>query len=354
MKVLLIISGEPKYNPQHLNLSEKRFPIGVGYLISVLKKRKIKVDFLDRYLLGNIWPKKWDYELVGIYSSTPTFPDTLKIIEKVPSNIPIAVGGPHTVFSPDTIPDKVKWICQGEGELMIQDIVDNKLKAGIYKYERIKNLDYLPTPAFDYFDPLPYIKSVKWFPGKTINFVTSRGCPYNCSFCWVRKIWGRKVTVMSAERIIEDILKVKKDYNVEGIYFREDNFTVLPDRVEKFCNILNKKNIKINWCCEGRANTPLDLLPEMAKSGCRAIYVGIESGSDKMLEVFNKQLTIAQIESFLSKCRKVGIKIAASFIVNHPEETESDKLETKKLIEKWKPDTIWLNPWREDYVIPKN
>ena len=203
--ILLIVSGEPKENPQKLAFAEKRFPIGVGYLISVLRKAGYRVSFLDRYLLGNVWPKNWRYDLIGIYSSTPTFPDTLRIIEKIPKGIPIAVGGPHTSFSPKSFPDRVNWIIQGEGERAILDVVSGTLPKGIWKYTRIKNLDELPTPAFDVFDPLPYLKTVNWFPGKVFNFATGRGCPFSCSFCWVRKIWGHKVTLMSAERIIEDI-----------------------------------------------------------------------------------------------------------------------------------------------------
>jgi len=351
MRVLLIISGEPKENPQRLSFAEKRFPIGVGYLISVLRKAGHKVDFLDRYLLGDVWPENWNYDLVGIYSSTPTFPDTLHIIEKVPEDIPLTVGGPHTCFNYKSIPDRVDWIIQGEGEEAILDVISGTLPKGVWRYARIENLDELPTPAFDVFEPLPYLKTVEWFPGKVFNFSTGRGCPFSCSFCWVRRIWGHKVTLMSAERIIEDIKKVQKDFKVEGIYFREDNFTVDKRRVERFCKLVRK--LKILWCCETRADIDPELIELMYSSGCRALYVGIESGSQKMLEVYNKRLTLSEIELFLKSCKKVGMKVAASFIINHPEEGKEDREATRKLIEKWKPDTIWLNPWREDYVVPK-
>jgi len=353
--VLFIIAGEPKENPQGLSLSEKRFPTGVGYLISVLRDAGYRVDFLDRYLLGDVWPQNWNYDLVGIYTSTVTFPDALKIIEKVPDKVPIAMGGPHTSFNPESIPEKVKWICQGEGERAILDIASGKLPKGIYRYPRIENLDTLPMPSFDIFDKLPYLKTVPWFKGKVFNMCTSRGCPYRCSFCLVYKIWGRKVTFFSAERIVQDIEKVIRDYGVEGIYFREDNFTFSPKRVERFCKILRDKNIKLNWACEARCDTPLELLENMAKSGCKAIYVGIESGSDKMLQVYNKGFTVSTVEKFISKCKEVGIRLHASFIKDHPEETKEDKEATKRLIEKFKPPFFnpFFNTYREDFVIPK-
>ena len=352
MKILMIISGEPKQNPQGLALTEKRFPIGVGYLISVLRQNGHNVDFLDRYLLGNVWPKNWNYGLVSIYSSTITFPDTLRIIKKVPKEVPIAIGGPHTSFDPATIPKRVKWICQGEGERFIIDLAEGRLNGHLHKYPRIENLDSLPTPAFDIFVKLPYLTSVPWFRGKIFNFCTSRGCPYNCSFCFVRKIWGHKVTLMSSDRIVADMLKVKRDFGAQGIYFREDNFTINKARVKRFCELLLIRGIKIPWTCESRADIDLGLLPLMRRAGLKAVYVGIESGSQKMLNIYNKQLTVGQIGNFLTACNKNGIQVAASVIINHPKETDNDRKMTRDLLRKYKPSIVWTNPWRQDYVIP--
>ncbi len=352
-KVLLIVSGEPKENPQELNLLEKRFPTGVGYLISVLRENGHQVDFLDRFLLGEVWPESWDYDFVGIYSSTVTFPDTLRIIEKVPQEVPIAVGGPHTCFEPHGIPDRANWICQGEGELCILDIAENRLKRGTLRYPRIENLDELPSPAFDVFDKLPYVTKAPWFPDKVFNFCTSRGCPFDCSFCWVKKIWGHKVTMLSAERIIEDVLKVRRDFGVRAVYFREDNFAISEERLKKFCELLLERGIKLFWACELRADINLDLLSLMRRARCKAVYVGIESGSQKMLDIYRKRLTVGQIEKFLCCCSENSIQVAASIIVNHPQETVEDRRMTRNLLAKYKPPFVWINPWREDYVVPK-
>lgn len=352
-KGLLIISGEPKENPQELNLTEKRFPTGVGYLISVLKQEGHQVDFLDRFLVGDVWPEHWNYDFVGIYSSTITFPDTLRIINQIPEEIPIAVGGPHTCFEPHGIPKRVKWICKGEGEHCILDIAEDKLKKGTLRYSRIENLDELPTPSFDVFAKLPYVTAVSWFPGKVFNFCTSRGCPFNCSFCWVSRIWGHKVTTMSAGRIIEDVLKVRKDFGVRAIYFREDNFAVSERRLKEFCELLLKKEIKLFWACEMRADVNLDLFPLMRKARLKAVYVGVESGSQKMLDIYNKKLTVDQIEKFLARCNENDIQVAASIIINHPKETVEDRRMTRELLDKYHPGAIWINPWRGDYLVPK-
>lgn len=359
-KVLLIISGEPKENPQNLNLTEKRFPTGVGYLISTLREHGHQVDFLDRFLLGNVWPESWNYDFVGIYSSTVMFPDTLKIVERVPEGIPIAVGGPHTCHVPHKIPERVKWICQGEGEQFILDLAEGTLgdkvswlHGDVWRYPRIEDLDELPSPAFDVFDKMPYTSIAPWFPGKVFNFCTSRGCPFDCSFCWVNKIWGHKVTMLSAGRIVEDVLKVRKDFGVWAVYFREDNFAVSEKRLKEFCELLLKKNIKLFWACEMRADVSLDLFPLMRKTRLKMVYVGIESGSQRMLDIYNKKLAVGQIEKFLACCNENSIQVAASVIVNHPKETTEDRGMTRKLLDKYRPAIIWTNPWREGYVIPE-
>jgi len=82
--------------------------------------------------------------------------------------------------------------------------------------------------------------------------------------------------------------------------------------------------------------------------------VGIESGSQKMLDIYNKQLTVGQIENFLVACNKNGIQVAASIIVNHPKETDEDRKITQDLLRKYRPSIVWTNPWRENYVIPNS
>jgi len=131
-----------------------------------------------------------------------------------------------------------------------------------------------------------------------------------------------------------------KTYGAKGIYFREDHFTLNKNRVVEFCNLLLKKNIKIDWFCESRVDNlnNLEYQKLMSKAGCRALYIGVESGSPRMLEFYKKGETVEQfIESFkISK--KAGIKTYASFVVGFPTETEKDIKLTNELIERIKPD----------------
>lgn len=353
MKVLMFTSKEPNFY-MGLSCGEKRFPIGVGYLISVLKRAGHEIDFVDRYLLGDVWNGHKNYDFIGIYSNTPCFQDTKNIIKKMAGKGKLMVGGPHTSIFPKSVPEEVDFICQGEGELAILDIVEGKQKERLVKKDRIEDLDALPPPPFDLFSRLPYHNRVPWFPESPVfNMCTSRGCSFNCSFCSVGDIWGKRVTMMSAGRIIEDIEKCVKDFGIKGVYFREDNFTISKSRVRKFCELLLRKLVNIKWCCETRVDTvDRDLLLLMSRAGCKALYVGFESGSDKMLKIYNKGTTTEQNRKLADWTKEASIDIAASMIFGHPQETDEDRAMSEKFLRDIKPKTIWMNRYRSAYELP--
>ncbi len=355
MRILLTTSAAPVFSP--FSTKEKRFPLGIGFLISVLKEKGHRVYFLDNYLAPTHFYEtdfviKNRIEAVGIYSSTICFDDTLRMIKALHKlrklgkwNGLIIVGGPHTSVSVESIPDEVDFIVQGEGERALLEIIEGRVKERIVRAERIKDLDELPLPAWDYFVKLPYDYSVEWFketPVFTMN--TSRGCPFGCRFCSVGSIWGKKYTYMSAERIVDDIKYLIKKYGVKGIYFREDNFTLNKERIKNFCEILLNKNIKIKWICETRVDTlDKELLELMYKAGCRGLYLGVESGSQRVLNFLKKGITIHKTREVISLCKQIGIPTAASFIVGIPTETSEEIKETLKFARKLKTDIKWVN-----------
>ena len=152
-------------------------------------------------------------------------------------------------------------------------------------------------PSWDYFIPLPYKWTVDWFekqPVFTMN--TSRGCPFQCTFCSVGSIWGKKYTYFSAERVVSEIEYLVQHYGAKGVYFREDNFTLNKKRLESFCNLIINKDLKIHWACESRVDT-LDgeILKLMYRAGARAFYFGVESGSQKILDFLKKGIKVEQI-----------------------------------------------------------
>jgi radical SAM superfamily enzyme YgiQ (UPF0313 family) len=135
-----------------------------------------------------------------------------------------------------------------------------------------------------------------------------------------------------------------KNFDAKGIYFREDNFTLNLKRTEEFCEKLIKKNINIHWACETRVdNMSEDLLRLMSTAGCRGVYLGVESGSQRILDMLNKKITIEQIKSTINCCKKYNIRTYCSLITGMPGETYEDYVLTKKLMEELKPYTYGFN-----------
>lgn len=354
-RILLTTSAAPEQSP--FATGEKRMPIGVGFLISVLRDAGHEVFFIDNYLqpsdfleTGYLMDNKIDF--VGIYVNTICFRDTLRMLKKMNAlrtsntwNGKIMVGGPHTTVATHTIPDYVDYVVQGEGEKAIVDIVEGKVKDRIVRYPQIVDLDQLPYPAYDVFTKMDYRWDMEWFDEAPIfNMNTSRSCPFNCSFCSTRSIWGKKYTYFSAERVVDEVEHLVNNYGAKGIYFREDNFTLHRKRLRKFCNLMVERGLNIPWACESRVSTiDEESIELMAKAGVRGFYFGVESGSQRMLDILKKDITVEQIRKAFKLCSQYNIKTAASMIVGIPGETRDDLLQTRQLLHEIKPTTVWTN-----------
>ncbi len=355
MNILLTTSAAPCQAP--FSTTEKRPPLGIGFLISVLRNAGHNVYFIDNYLkpsnfIENNFLIKNNIDYIGIYANTICFRDTLRMCYKIEYlrqkkkwNGKIIVGGPHTTVALDTIPNFVDYIVQGEGEKAILEIVEGRARNKIIQAERITDLDTLPMPAWDYFVKMPYHWQVDWFPQHPVfTMNTSRGCPFKCAFCSVGSIWGKRYTYFSAERIVDEIEFLIKKYGAAGIYFREDNFTLNRKRLIKFCELLIRKNIKIPWACETRVNSlDKEIVELMSRAGACGFYFGVESGSQKVLNDLEKNITIDQIIKAFELCHKYKINTAASVIVGTPTESEDDLKQTFQLIKKIKPTVTWYN-----------
>lgn len=354
MNVLLTTSAAPLMSPFSTN--EKRPPLGIGYLISVLRKAGHNVFFIDNYLRPSDFLESGylldnEIDLVGIYADTICYRDTRRMLHKLQQMREqkiwwgkIAVGGPHTSADIESIPDFVDHIVVSEGERAILDIVEGTTDRTIRK-EPIHDLDELPMPAYDYFVDLPYDFSVQWLseqPVFTMN--TSRGCPFQCAFCSVGSVWGHRYRYFSAGRVIEEVRYLADRYEAQGIYFREDNFTVNRQRVIDFCQGLHKANLDVRWMCETRIDTlDHDLLKLMHQAGCRALYIGVESGVQRLLDFMNKGITIEQTEAVFRWCNELGINTYASFIAGVPTETSQEREQSIEFSQKIKATTCGFN-----------
>jgi radical SAM superfamily enzyme YgiQ (UPF0313 family) len=358
MNILLTTSAAPQISP--FSTSEKRPPIGIGYLISVLRNAGHKVLFIDNYLqpsdfLETGYLQKNEIDYVGIYANTICYRDTLRMLYKLEYlrqvsewGGRIVVGGPHATVCPETIPDFVDYVVLGEGEQAMLDIVEDKATERIVRYPRIRDLDELPMPAWDYFAKLPYNWGGEFFedePVFTMN--TSRGCPFRCTFCSVGSIWGKTYTYFGAERIVSDIEHVVKYHGAKGIYFREDNFTLNERRLVEYCNLLVSRGVRIPWACETRVSSlNRETVKLMAEAGVCGFYIGVESGCQRILDFLKKDITVEETRDAFELCHEFGIRTAASVVVGVPGETEAELSQTMRWLEVIKPTITWFKAFQ--------
>lgn len=356
MNILFLTSAAPEKSG--FSTSEKRPPLGLASLMAVLKREGHTVHFSDEYLKpteildnGFIIDNEIDY--VGIYSNTICYRATLNMFNKLEElrqlgkwSGKIIVGGPHTSVAGHTIPDFVDHIVIGEGEISAPKIISEEMSDRVVRGEFVEDLDSLPLPAWEDLIYRPYDWTHAWtkaYPVYTLN--TSRGCPFGCTFCSVKAVWGKSYRHQSAERVVNDVEFMIRHYGAKCIFFREDHFTLSKRRTIDFCEQILSRGIKIEWMCETRADDLNDIEYQklMHDAGCSTFYIGVESGSDRMLELFNKKETTDQFLNAFSVSRKVGIKTYASLVVGVPYETEEDRRQTEDFLKVLKPDFIGRN-----------
>ena len=365
-KVLLTTAKKPELGTTALHFGDFRPPLGLGFIAKVLEQNGIEVKIVDNYVRPKNMSEiiqKFNPDLIGLYIHSPGYYMALDLIDELKnvSSAPLVVGGPHSSLLPETIPAKVDYIVKGEGEYVLLDlckgiehtrIIDNSVSG------RIIDLNQLCFPDYKHFINEPYnweldMYKVNAHPVFTMH--TSRSCPYRCTFCGVASIWTRRYTYFSAERIVSEIDHLVENYGCQGIYFREDLFTTNRNRVHQMCDLLIKGNYNIVWACESRADiTDEALIEKMYKSGCRGLYLGIESGADSSLNKKKKDLDTRTMRQFFKATKKVGLATYATFCMGTPGETDEEIQKSEEFILEVSPTVVdrfaYLGlPKSEDY-----
>ena len=355
--ICLIVNGKSDGCDKRFHQGERRQPLGVLTLAATLKARGHHVKLFDRFARPEYWHQptiEWA-DVIGVSCTTPNFADAKKCLielQKYRGEKLIIAGGAHCILHPEDVKPYVDLVSVSEADFEIIDMVEKGTVSD--KQIRIENLDSVPLPDYEeHFNPT-WNYTDTWDYDSTKGIVsmnTSRSCPHACTFCDVKKIWGRKWVARSAERVFQDVKYLTEKYNINGIYFREDNFCCSKSRLEKICNMLIEYNIKVKWACEMRADSAQEpeLLQLMSKAGCVGIYVGAESGSNKMLDkIYSKGITREQIITACKNANLAGINVLMSIIEKHPEETKKDIEATAEMIKICNPKRVNRCDYRDE------
>jgi len=364
MKITLVNPPYPHTGHQHPPF----IPLSLGYLGAVSEKNGHEVNVIDCQA-ERLEPEDFrkrisqtDADVVGITSTTLTYKSALKIANVTKQELPectAVLGGCHASFWDENALKEcpsLDIIVRREGEITFIELLEKlenksslngvkgitfrKSDGEIAKNEDrpfMENLDDLPFPAFHLF-PLGTFRRV----GKIIfPLTTSRGCVYWCDFCTAVRMFGRKYRMRSPKNVVDEIEMLQNKYGESQFAFYDDAFTINPERVEKICEEIRQRKLAIHWDCEARVDmVNRSLLQKMKAAGCMAVWLGVESGSQLIIEKMHKKIKLDQTRSAFKAARELGIMTIANVVLGFPGETEQTAWETINFIKELNPGDV--------------
>jgi len=341
-------------------------PLGLCWISSYLKKEfHAEVHGYDLLLSPKEETKLYEdlkflnYDIIGIQAhSNMTMDYTMKIINTIKKISPqtlVIAGGNSATFMIEYLfkNSKIDLIIRGEGEVTFGEVIKNykkrkysKINGIAYSSEgeivltperkQIENIDSIPLPDRDIFSHNEYPQ---------VGLIMSRGCPFKCSFCSTSKYWKHKVRIRSAEKIIEEIKELKKNFKVNKLFILDDTFGFYKKETIDFLNKLIDSNLDIKWACTTRG----DILDEeflflCKKAGCIEIHFGLDTANNKTQILINKKLDLNLLKKNCLYAKKIGIRTKLSIIIGLPQEGEKDIYNTFEYIKELFPNEIQIYP----------
>ena len=340
-------------------------------MAAVLEKNEDEVEVIDcealaidhkklRAKLASLEPN-----MVGITSTTPTIQSALlsaRMAKEAHPEVTVVLGGSHATFMDEQIlgeNSEVDVVVRGEGEQTLVELADAISKSNLKNLNKvagitfrkngkiirtpnrpfIQNLDELPRPAYDH---LP-LKKYRISGRAILPVITSRGCPFQCSFCVSSQMFGKTFRMRSIKNVVDEIEWLRDTHGADAFTFYDDAFTLDIERALKICEEIKKRKIGLPWDCQTRVdNVSKEVLAKMRRAGCEVVYFGVESGSQKILDAVGKKTTIQQNERAIRWAKDAGLFVIASLIIGYPSETADTLEQTLDLIRRLKPDDAYL------------
>lgn len=375
MKKILLIQPFP-YKRSRRKVTSDRLPLGLLYIGETVRNR-LNVDI--RLLDLSLKDKTFDFseylfdflpDVIGIsVHSTSISLLSFQLTEFIKNKLPHSVivgGGVHVSIDPINALKRSKFdiIVRGEGEEIFTNLISelnnngnlNNIKGIVFKDKNaiidtglgpLPDIDALPIMPSTIIDLDSYDLDVPFMPkGKTINLITSRGCPYKCAFCSYKIISGTRIRLRSSENIIKEIENFYYNYNISNFYFVDDNFLISSQRIYDLGMYIKKRGLKIHWRCQSRADTFLKDMYSVkiiSKIGCKHISFGVESGDQELLDRINKKLRLKNAEMAIKIAKENGIIVRLFLMVGLPFQDSKSIQKTIDFIHRTQPDEISVN-----------
>jgi len=319
-------------------------PLSLGYIAAICEMEGYKVEIIDLNFGSQDLDKKIkDAKLIGISCYTNNYNRAISILRKAKEQEKkVVIGGPHVSFCyNEALMDGFDFVVMGEGEFVILELLksletggDLNIKGLIFKDNgkiikngicRVNELDALPFPSRHLLKIQEYT-----YPGA---IATSRGCANHCIFCSSRNISGR-LRLRSAKSVIDEIMHIK-NLGIDEFFVVDPNFASDKKRLFEICN--GVKDLNMVWYAELRLDhIDNDMIRKMATSGCKVVRFGIESGSQKIVDIVKKGIELKDVSKTIETLVENGITPVCGFMIGHPKESKEDFEKTMDLAMKIK------------------
>jgi len=339
-------------------------PLGLAYIAAALEQASYSVEIIDLNVQkvndSDLRRKVTNADIVGITGMITEYGEILRlvdIVKKANAEARVILGGPLATTLPQELlqVSQTDFVVIGEGERTIVSLVSaiehgdsfNDIKGIAHRAgsqvittepaEPIADLDTIAPPARHLLNMNRYLKNhfdsfgfkINGFGEiKSTNLISSRGCPYNCTFCF-KGMWGNHWRGRSPENIIDEMELLYRRYGVNGFFFNDDTFVLDRKRVFELCERIKERGLNVAWYCNGRVNLMTkELLEAMYEAGCRGIAYGIESGNQRILDSMKKNITIDQVRKVVRWTKEAGINATGYFMIGMLGETRATIKET--------------------------
>ena len=308
-----VIFIEPASGRPNVFENFMRLPLmGSLYLGTILHDRGHEVRVLNENILGrHVDPFDIDADVFCLTALTASVSRAKLLaaqLKRIYPQATVVVGGIHASLAPEEFTDVADHVVVGEAEELIVDIVEGRARERIIPGRKVEDLEQLPLVRYDLLEGFQTLD--------VVPVMTSRGCPFNCSFCTVTKIFGRRFRMLSPQRVVAEIENALQYFNTRDFFFYDDNFTSDRKRLATLCDLLIEKRLDITWVAQVRTDIARDpdLVRKMAKAGCTWVFIGFESIQDETLKALRKSQTRADIEKAIAVFHRFGLNIHGMFM----------------------------------------
>jgi radical SAM superfamily enzyme YgiQ (UPF0313 family) len=354
-------------DPKEQQIMKPYVPLGLLYLSSHLRSKGFAVDIYDSTFGSKAelfaMLRQGPPAILGVYANLMTRLNALEIMEcAVEAGWKIIAGGPEPANYPEQYLDSgADLVVVGEGELTLEHLLEGPFQMDqwqgigglIYRTEAgqviqtpsaplIKDLDAQPWPDRERIDIEKYLQTWRNFHGKgSVSLITARGCPYRCNWC-SHSVYGMSHRRRSPKSVVSEIEWIAQRYNPELLWLADDVFTIHHGWISEFAAEMRRRNLLIPFECITRADrVNREVADALAELGCFRVWIGSESGSQRILDAMQRGVTIQQVRSAVQLCKSNGIQTGMFLMWGYEGEEIEDIEETVAHAKACQPDVCF-------------